>query len=94
MNTVKPPFKFKSPYWTNDELSKQGIRCRFEITEFPKDIASIVAYYKNCIRDVSNPDLYKAENLLEMLIDKKFESKLKESSESMLITGRSEIRIQ
>ena len=93
MHTVKPPYKFRSPYWTNDELGKQGIKYRFEIIDSRKDTAEIVAYYKNCIGDVSNTDLYKAENSLEMLIDKKFESKLKESFESMLITGRSEIWI-
>ena len=63
MNRVKPPYKFRSPYWTNDELGKQGIKYCFGFLNFGsvgrkggfEEIDnSEKSYYKNCTRNLIN----------------------------------------
>lgn len=59
MNRVKPPYKFKSPYWTHDEIGKAGEKYRFEIVDFSKCPIKVkkygnseLNYYKACTLDL------------------------------------------
>ena len=96
MPTIKPPYKFKSPYRANDTLGKQGAGYRFRIIDFSKNPAEITEltnseknYYKNCTRDLSRRDLYsEATELLEIYVDKKFKAKLEKSLIEYAVTGK------
>ena len=58
MNRVKPPYKFKSPYWTHDEAGKAGEKYRFGYLSFgpnggfKKVSNSESNYYKACTLDL------------------------------------------
>ena len=59
MNTVKPPYKFRSHYKTYDTYGKQGFKYRFGLLDFSdgkfKEWSnSEKMYYKNCTIDLIN----------------------------------------
>ena len=72
MNRVKPPFKFKSPYWTHAPAGKRNDKYRFGFMSFGpnggfKEISnSESSYYKACTLNLPSYmakvlDLYREE---------------------------------
>lgn len=72
MNRIKPPYKFKSPYWAHDPAGKQNDKYRFGLLSFGpnggfKEVNNSESnYYKNCTLCLPNYmdkvlDLYKEE---------------------------------
>lgn len=90
MSRVKPPYKFKSPYWTYDEIGKAGEKYRFGYLSFgpnggfKKVSNSESNYYKACTLDIESI----AIELLKILVDKKFKDRLEESCIEYVVTGR------
>ena len=90
MNRVKPPYRFKSPYWTHDLSGKRNIKYRYGLLNFGpnggfEEISNSESnYYKSCTLDIESI----AIDLLKILVDKKFKTKLKESFIEHVVTGR------
>lgn len=57
---VKPPYKFKNPYWTHDPAGKQHEKYRFGILTFgpnggfKEESNSELSYYEACTLDLSS----------------------------------------
>jgi len=70
MSMVKPPYKFKNPYWTHDPAGKQHEKYRFGILSFGsnggfKEISnSESSYYEDCTLDLS---IYKTTKMKEKI---------------------------
>lgn len=90
MNRVKPPYKFKSPYWTHDPAGKQGLKYRFGFLSFGsnegfKEVNNSESnYYKNCTLDIESI----ATELLKISVNEKVKARWKESFIEYAVLGR------